>query len=716
MARRGGAGLLRPGYAPVSPFVVVSLSSASADHSGARQWRRIPHLRSTMTIRRLVIILAATASLTAVLVAPARAARTPQPPSGVQARALSRSQIVISWNAATGASGYRVLRGTTSGGPYSVVGTTSSLSYTDSGLQASTAYYYVVVATDGRRASGYSAEASATTAPAVAAPVNFKANSTGTSMELSWDPVPGALRYDVINVLLPSDDEVVLGGTTETHFSHATAQFGHWYQYKVRAVAEGATADSVLLYVEMAAPTRTTLSVSPDPSEDGQNVTLTATVEAVDQSGLLFGGDSVEFFMDGTYVGRIDLGSREPHEAIFQLSGVPVGEHVFYAQYRGEDFTGLGASASASVPQTTEPAYGGVSFGTTQVYGYGLQSDLQSVAVADVTGDGLADALATTQTYVGVPEEDFRLLVLAQRPDHTLAPPRWLATHASTFKAEMRIATGDLDGDGDVDVAVSGDTGIDVFHQVDGALGEATLVATKGVAVDVRIADVNRDGHNDLLVSDDQRVAVYPGDAGGGFGQPVVVGSEGMGQVEVADMNGDGLPDVLTRATTTFFVYAQTATGEFLQPVRHEVPTGGFGTGAMGVGDLSGDGRADVAVTVGGNRPDSRIMVYRQTDSGGLAEPVVYGVYDVPEPAVIADMDRDGRPDLVTAHGGWFQAGVLQQRPDGLLGREQLLRVPAPAASHYDQRGIAAGDLTGDGRPDIVLADYIHGVEVLPQA
>src|SRR5919197_419712 len=159
----------------------------------------------------------ATASLTAILVAPARAARAPQPPSAVQARALSRSQIAISWNAATGASGYRVLRGATSAAP-------------------------------------------------IAAPVNFKANSTGTSMELSWDPVPGALRYDVINVLLPYDDEVVLGSTSETHFTHTTAQFGHWYQYKVRAVGEGATADSVLLYVEMAAPTTTTLSVSPDPA------------------------------------------------------------------------------------------------------------------------------------------------------------------------------------------------------------------------------------------------------------------------------------------------------------------------------------------------------------------------------------------------------------------------------------------------------------------
>jgi hypothetical protein len=41
--------------------------------------------------------------------------------------------------------------------------------------------------------------------------------------------------------------------------------------------------------------------------------------------------------------------------------------------------------------------------------------------------------------------------------------------------------------------------------------------------------------------------------------------------------------------------------------------------------------------------------------------------------------------------------------------------VPAPNASHYDHRGIAVGDLTGDGKPDLLLADYIHGIEVLPQ-
>ncbi len=670
-----------------------------------------------MAFRRLVIVLVATAAIVAALVIPAKAARAPQPPSEVQARALSPSQIAVSWSAAAGTSGYRVLRATTSGGPYSAVGTTSSLSYTDSGLQAATTYYYVVASTDKNRTSAYSTEVSATTAPVLATPSNFKANAGVSGMELSWDPVPGASRYDVINVVLPSDDEVVLGSTTGTHFTHATAELGHWYQYKVRAVGQGATADSALLYVGMGAPTRTTLSVSPNPSEDGQNVVLTATIEAVGQSGLLFTGDSVEFFMDGASVGRIDLGGLwAPHRAIFQLYGVPVGRHVFYAEYRGEDSTDLGASASESVAQESVPAFGEVSFGSARVYPYGLDSWLTSAAVADVTGDRLADALMTTGIHgAGVPDADFKLLVLAQQPDHTLAAPRVLPTHASSFRAPMRIATGDLDGDGDTDVAVAGDSGVDVFLQGGGGLGEPTLVETGSLAVDVRIADVDRDGHNDLVVSreDQAGIAVYLGQAGGGFGAATVVGTQGNGQIEVGDVSGDGLPDIVARQTFSFSVYEQTAGGGWALPVGHDL---GAGTGGMAVGDLSGDGRADVAVTMDANDPDSRILVYRQNDSGGLDDPVVYGVYDIPEPAVLADVNADGRTDLVTAHGGWWWAGVMLQRPDGLLGREQRARVPAPNASHYDHRGIAVGDLTGDGKPDILLADYIHGIEVLPQS
>lgn len=76
--------------------------------------------------------------------------------------------IVVSWTrtASTWADGYEVLRSTTSGGPYSVVGAVTGQateSYTDSPLAFSTNYYYVVRATKGAWRSATTAEVSRTT-------------------------------------------------------------------------------------------------------------------------------------------------------------------------------------------------------------------------------------------------------------------------------------------------------------------------------------------------------------------------------------------------------------------------------------------------------------------------------------------------------------------------------------------------------------------------
>ena len=79
-------------------------------------------------------------------------------------------QLVVSWSAASNATSYDVLRSSTSGGPYTQVGSTSGTSLTDSGPQVGppaftwqTTYYYVVRAVRGNWQSGNSVEASALT-------------------------------------------------------------------------------------------------------------------------------------------------------------------------------------------------------------------------------------------------------------------------------------------------------------------------------------------------------------------------------------------------------------------------------------------------------------------------------------------------------------------------------------------------------------------------
>ncbi len=87
----------------------------------------------------------------------------PAAPTGVSASASSQTAANVSWSAAAGATSYTILRSTTSGGPYSQVGTSATTSFADSGLACNTTYYYVVQASNGSCSSGNSAQASATT-------------------------------------------------------------------------------------------------------------------------------------------------------------------------------------------------------------------------------------------------------------------------------------------------------------------------------------------------------------------------------------------------------------------------------------------------------------------------------------------------------------------------------------------------------------------------
>jgi len=71
--------------------------------------------------------------------------------------------MTVSWSASTGATSYAIWKASVSGGPYLKVGTSSSTSYSNTGLHTATTYYYVVTAVGPGGASGYSSEASGTT-------------------------------------------------------------------------------------------------------------------------------------------------------------------------------------------------------------------------------------------------------------------------------------------------------------------------------------------------------------------------------------------------------------------------------------------------------------------------------------------------------------------------------------------------------------------------
>ncbi len=103
--------------------------------------------------------------------------------------------------------------------------------------------------------------------------------------------------------------------------------------------------------------------------------------------------------------------------------------------------------------------------------------------------------------------------------------------------------------------------------------------------------------------------------------------------------------------------------------------------------DINGDGLSDLVVTNDANEPDAGVVVFSQNKSGGLDPAKVYPTYDCPEPVVIADVNSDGRNDIVVAHAGWFALGVLLQNVDGSM-KEQEEYHYLPYASRYNTQGL----------------------------
>jgi hypothetical protein len=92
--------------------------------------------------------------------------------TGLSVSAASSSQLNLSWNAVSGATSYKVERSTSSGSGYSQITSTGSTTFNNTGLSASTTYYYRVRASNSAGDGSYSSVANGTTQSAGSAPSN----------------------------------------------------------------------------------------------------------------------------------------------------------------------------------------------------------------------------------------------------------------------------------------------------------------------------------------------------------------------------------------------------------------------------------------------------------------------------------------------------------------------------------------------------------------
>ena len=152
----------------------------------------------------------------------------------------SSGKPMLTWNAVEGATSYRIYRSTSRGSGYSLLGTVTATSYTNTGAKAGTTYYYRVKACNDAGLSPYSNVVSGkvkSVTPKLSAPVVKIGHSASSGKpQLTWNAVSGATSYKVYRATSQKGTYSLLGTVTATSYTNTGAKAGTTYYYKVKAV------------------------------------------------------------------------------------------------------------------------------------------------------------------------------------------------------------------------------------------------------------------------------------------------------------------------------------------------------------------------------------------------------------------------------------------------------------------------------------------------
>jgi fibronectin type 3 domain-containing protein len=159
-------------------------------------------------------------------------------PVNVQASdGTSAAHVAVTWTAATGATGYEVLRAAVSGTP-TVVGSSATTAFNDTTASASTVYQYSVRSTGPAGVAASIASASNAGHLRMAAPVGVVAadGTVAGGVTVTWTASPGATDYQVFRAVGTATPTQVGTSAGATSYTDSTAVIGTLYSYRIRSV------------------------------------------------------------------------------------------------------------------------------------------------------------------------------------------------------------------------------------------------------------------------------------------------------------------------------------------------------------------------------------------------------------------------------------------------------------------------------------------------
>src|SRR5262245_11989822 len=291
----------------------------------------------------------------------------------------------------------------------------------------------------------------------------------------------------------------------------------------------------------------------------------------------------------------------------------------------------------------------------------------------------------------------------------------------STFTGGVRVATGDVTGDGVADIIAGkgpgGGSTVRVFngvngHPLSGTLGSFSAYGTGETSgVYVAAGDVNGDGKADIITGTEQGAAplvkIFSG-VDGSLITSFTVGSGTTGvRVAAGDVNGDGLADIVTGegpgGVPRVCVFDGSNRAELFNFYAYEYS---FGGGIyVSASDITGDGKADIVVGPGAGRAPE-VRAFHGADTAYLAKFLSFdSTFTSGVRVATVDADGDGKADIAAAQAAPGNQVRIFNGHD-----QSLLRTIKPYGNNFDDGSFVGGPTSGgggviilDGQPTVTV-------------
>jgi hypothetical protein len=280
-----------------------------------------------------------------------------------------------------------------------------------------------------------------------------------------------------------------------------------------------------------------------------------------------------------------------------------------------------------------------------------------------------------------------------------------------------QLAVADFNGDGNPDWIAGNTQG----HVLTMALGngdgtfQAGMNYALGNAPFVALADFNKDGNLDVVAVDrsSNDVRVLLGKGNGTFQPGIITPVSGaFSGIATGDFNNDGNQDVVVSDSTgvsprNVIVLLGKGDGTFAAPARFT--TGGSGEGLILAEDFNGDGKLDIAVV---NQSDNTVSILLGNGDGTFEAPKItlaLATDGFLGAMAAGDVNGDGKLDLVVADyvgSASGQVAILLGKGDGTF------QAPTFITSHAGSTWPVLADFNKDGKLDLAVANQFGTIDV----